>query len=179
MGFINLSINTETENDSMAKPAAHVGFEMRPLLPEFSIGGEGVSSLPSISKSNYFTHTESVGYLGYTFGNDKKFSVEPRAYGYMADGISQKLQFFYTLNIFAIGGELKYKISETNVISCEGFFMSSANQSIRSVRASWGINRPNGSGWGVVGTYSQAGVNLKTANFGIATQTFIGPYINF
>lgn len=179
LALLNLSVQTKTAQDALMKPAAHVIFEVRPWWPQFAIGGQGISSLPSVNKGNYFTHTEAVGYLGYSFGMEKTFTWEPRLYMYMADGISQALQFFYTVNIPAMGGAVRYKFSQKNSIEVEVFGMSTTTESVMSARAVWTRELTGGTSWGFVGSYNKLGVNLKSVNEGYATQTMVGPFLAF
>lgn len=179
LALLNLSVQEKNAQDNLMKPAAYVIFEVRPWLPEFAIGGQGISSLPSINKGGYFTHTESVGYLGYSFGMENKITWEPRLYLYMADGISQSLQFFYTVNIPSVGGSLRYKVSAKNSIEIEAFGMATATESLMSARAVWTQELTGGTSWGFVGSFNKLGVNLKSVSEGFASQTMVGPFLAF
>jgi hypothetical protein len=180
MSFINMNIKTNDKSDTLSKPAAFVSIELRPLTPEFSIGGQGIASLPSVTSRNYFTHTEALGYLGYTFELQKSWSIEPRIYGYMADGISQLLQFYYTLNIMAIGFEAKYKLSTYTKIGLESLQMNLPNQSINSLRLSIAtLNKSKQTGWGLFFASQNLGSNLQTKSKGLAAQKVAGVFMDF
>ena len=123
-----------------------------------------------------------MGYLGYTAIQTGSLLIEPRIYLYLAEGVSQLIQFYYVLSTFAVGGVLHYDLNSRNRISLEGFYMKTSQQSILSSRLFYlhtNLNKNKVGGWGVALVTQTSGMNLQAIDFGKGTQFFLGPFIDF
>jgi len=180
LGVMNASIKNSTTKISYTKPAAFVSFEIRPLNPNFSLGGEGVTTIPTIDPNNYYNHTETTGYLGYTLFKRPNWLFESRVYIYVVNGVAKALNYFYMTNNFAVGGILKYKSSQRNQFSLESHLMTLNSQSIVSVQGTYSrLNRNQIGGWGVSLVYQSLGMNLQKSDKSLASQFYFGPYLEF
>lgn len=180
LGMMNLGLKNNTATDSTSNFASYVAFELRPFTPDWSFGAEGLTSLPSVSNSRFFSHTESMGYLGYVVTSGKKWFFEPRFYLYLADGVSKNMKYYFVSNIMAVGGILKYQLNVRDSLSLEGIFMSNPNQSILSSRLFYSRkNRNQVGGWGAALVFQQVGMNLDGPSPTTGTQVYIGPCVEF
>ena len=180
LGVMNASIKNISAQKNYTKPAAFVSFEIRPLNPNFSFGGEGVTTIPSIDPNSYYNHTETTGYLGYTLIKKSNWLLESRGYLYVVNGVAKSLNYFYMTNNFAIGGILKYKSSQRNQFSLETHAMSLSTQSIFSAQAIYSrLNRNQIGGWGFSLVYQTLGMNLQKSDKSLATQVYFGPFLEF
>ncbi len=182
LGMIRLGLKNGDVQDSVSKMSSYVMFETRPWNPRFSFGGAGMTSLPTLSKTGLYSHTEAMGYIGYTLVQTGSLLLEPRLYLYLAEGVSQLIQFYYVLSTFAVGGVLHYDINSRNRISLEGFYMKTSQQSILSSRLFYlhtNLNKNKVGGWGVALVSQTSGMNLQSVNFGKGSQFFLGPFIDF
>ena len=180
LGLINLSLKTNTLQQSLTKASALVSFEIRPLSPNFSLGGHGLTSIPTVDPNNYFNHTETIGYLGYTTIQRKNWYLESRGYVYIVNGVVKSLNYFYISSNLALGGILRYNLNQRNQISFETLFMNYNSQSIFSTKALYSRkNRNQVGGWGFSFEYQKLGMNIQTNNKSLGTQIYLGPYIEF
>lgn len=180
LGMSSLRIQNGDVLDSTSKFSSYVLFEVRPWTPEFSFGGEGMTSLPTLTKGGFFNHTESLGYLGYTVYKNKNWSFEPRVYMYLAEGVSQKLQFYYIVSTFGIGGIFNFIMNSQNEVSLESLYMKTQEQSILSSRLFYlrkNLNKVGG--WGLALIAQQSGMNLLNPKYGKSSQVYMGPFLEF
>ncbi len=179
-GMINMNLKTNSAQKAITKASALVTFELRPFSPNYSFGGQGMTSIPSVDPNSYFNHTETMGYVGYTFMEKKNWYLEPRAYAYVINGVVKVLNYFYISSNFAVGGLLKYRLSHRNLFSLETFFMNFNSQSIFSTRFTYSRkNRNQIGGWGVEFVYQNLGMNLQSKDKSQASQIYLGPYLEF
>jgi hypothetical protein len=180
LGMIRIALQNGDELDSTSKLGSYVLFEMRPFSPNFCFGGEGITSLPTLTKNGFFNHTESVGYLGYTIFQKKKWNLEPRVYIYLAEGVNQQMQFYYIVSTFAAGAIFNYEFNSRNSFTYESFYMKTKEQSILTSRILYTRKNPNKiGGWGLALLTQQSGMNLQNPKFGKSTQVYLGPFLEF
>lgn len=179
-GLINISLKTNSAQQALTKASALVSFEIRPLSPNFSLGGQGMTSIPSVDPNSYFNHTEIMGYLGYTTLERKNWYLEPRGYAYIVNGVVKTINYFYISSNFALGGIVRYNFNPRNQISFESLFMSYNSQSIFSARAMYSRkNRNQVGGWGLSFVYQTLGMNLQSKDKSLGSQIYFGPYLEF
>jgi hypothetical protein len=179
-GLMSVNIDNSVTSQSLAKPIASVAFELRPLNPNLSLGGIVKTSIPSADPDNYFSHTETRGFLGYTVLFKKNWYLEPRGYFYLTNGVIKAMNFFYVSSNFALGGILRYEASKRNLFSFETLFTSLNSQSLFS--AQFAFTRKNKNqvgGWGLILDYEMFGVNLNSSDESSANMTYFGPFIEF
>lgn len=187
LGLTNISIATSTEKVAATKPAAHVSFEVRPFYPEFSIGGNGLTTIP-LNSNSFFSHSESIGYFGWTFGHRTTLSFEPRIYIYMTEGISQQINYFYKLNSPAFGGAVRYLLADNKALEGELLFMQQAQTSITSFRLYFNKNNPtvianpnspNWGNWGIAAIFQKVDVASSASTKDSTSQIYLGPSLDF
>lgn len=179
-GLISIELKTELEQQTTTKPGASVFFEIRPLDLNFSLGGEGLTSIPSVDANNYVHHTETIGYFGYTLIGKEKWYFEPRGYFYVINGVVRAIDQFYISSNFAVGGVIRYAFSQRNQISFESFFINLSSQNIFSSRFLYSRKNINKvGGWGIALIYQTFGLKLQSEDKSNGKQTYIGPFIEF
>jgi hypothetical protein len=180
VGMINIGIENAKYKDAAVKFASFVMFEVRPWDPRFVFGGQGMTSLPTLTKKEFFNHTESIGYLGFTSNQGKNWTFEPRLYAYLAEGVSQHIQFYYIMSTVALGAFFEYAIDQHNRLSLETFFMKAPQQSILTSRFFFTRkNLNNLGGWGLALVSQVLGLNLQDVNNGKGSEIFFGPFLEF
>lgn len=179
MGVMQMGLTANGVPYQQAKPGAHMAFEVRPFNALISFGGMGFASLPSIQTAEYFTQINAVGYSGYTFNFKGNWSVEPRIYLAMAEGVSQKSQQFFVLSSPAIGGTATYRFGERWSTSVELYFMDQGTQAIQSVKWNIANETKARNGWGVTFSYDNMEANRLGSNPVGANQIFIGPFLDY
>jgi len=103
LGVMNMNFNSQGDSVSMPKLGTHVGFDLRPWSARWGFGGIGLASIPTLGTSQFFTHIGAAGYAGYLAWVGESLLFEPRFYVYLAEGVNEKTQAFYSLSIPGIG----------------------------------------------------------------------------
>ena len=179
LGAMQLGFNAGTNQYSQTKLGAHMAFEVRPFNAKISIGGHGFASLPSLQTGEYFTHINAVGYSGYLFAFKNNWTLEPRLYLAMAEGINQKSQLYFILNSLAIGNMLTKRLNEKWLLGFELYFMDTGNQLIQSLKLSVSKETRPRNGWGFVLSYDNLQANTSGSNPVGANQVYLGPFVDF
>lgn len=88
---------------SAGLPVLAMAYDDRADSEKWHYGVDVLVSLPSLDKSKYVKYSEVLPFIGYTFGMEGSWWLEPRAYVQLGDGISSPASYFYNFN-FAGGG---------------------------------------------------------------------------
>ena len=179
-GVISVNLKTSEEQQTITKPATLVLFELRPLGPNFSFGGQGLISIPAVSASSYFHHTETMGYLGYALVAREKRYFEPRGYFHVLNGVIKSMNQFYISSNFAVGGVIRYDLSQRNQVAIESFFATQSSQNIFSMRFLYSRKNMNRiGGWGIAFIYQTFGLKLSSEEESHGRQIYVGPIMEF
>lgn len=179
LGPMALYVRSGGREDSLTKPAASVTVEFRPFHPRLAFSGHGLSSLPVLGKAGFLMHTETVSYLGWTFGSEAGWRFEPRASWYFADGVSEKIEKYYAASVPGAGFRLETSKQAAWRFALEGLYGTAGGSSVMSARAS--VERQAGFGEiGVRAIYT----TLSAAGDGGAEkteagQTTLAAYLSF
>lgn len=179
VGTIQLGFGAGGQDYTLTKLAAHVSFDVRPVTAKWSLGGQGIASLPSLDANQYFTHMGVAGYTGYMFFLTDSFKVEPRAYMFLAEGINQQSGLFYIVNTVAFGAYAQMRFFQNWILDFETYIASGANESLQSFKFNLGRQELRKAGWGVTFSYDMLEANKMGAQPVKANQVYVGPYFDF
>lgn len=179
LGAMNMNFSSQGESISMPKLGTHVAFDLRPFSAKWGFGGVGLASIPTLGTSQFFTHIGAAGYLGYLAWVGESVQFEPRFYVYLAEGVNEKTQAFYSLTVPGVGFFTKWDWLKNWTTALEFMLASGGGgQGITQWALYFGRLSETRSSWGlsVIGNSLQAGKASLPVQ---AQHILLGVYFDF